>query len=98
MATISFKGKAFTVYNADDTPAYEAVKLPARFTRSHCDMNAFRRHPKFGGLANSDLFPNILSKIKRDTFGNRDWVRLDQIPAGVTVDTSGFLAVVCFDV
>lgn len=97
MATISFKTKIFTVYNADETPAYDAVKLPREFTRAHCDMDAFRRHPKFGGLANSQLFPNVLSRIKRDMFGARDAIRLDQIPAGVTVDTTGFLAIVSFE-
>jgi len=98
MARISFKAKRFTVYHADNTPAYDAVKLPREFTRAHCDMDAFRRHPKFGGIANSQLFPNVLARIKRETFGTRDAIRLDQIPAGVTVDTTGFLATVSFEV
>lgn len=98
MAKITFKAKAFDVFYADDTLAYRAVKVPAAFTRSHCDMAAFRSHAKFGGIANSDLFPNALARIRRDMFGVRDAIRLDQIPAGVSIDTSGFLAIVSFDV
>lgn len=91
-ATIQFKAKVQTVYNMDDTVAWQFVKVP-KLTRSHCDMPSFRSHPKFGGLANSDLFPNLISgqlklhNIKED-------IRLDRIPECVTIDTSGFLAVV----
>ena len=68
--------------------------------RSHCDMAAFRTHPKFGDLANSDLFPNVLSRIRRDRLvgAYSDHLRLDRLPKGVTVDSSKFLAVVSIDV
>ena len=95
MARISFRGKIETVYNVDESIAWRFVKVP-ELARRHCDMNAMRRHPKFGGLANSDLFPNLLKRIKADKLG--ETVRLDRIPNGVTVDTSGFLAVVSLDV
>lgn len=98
MARISFKAKPINVYNPDETLAYRAVPIPRAFTRSHCDMAAFRSHAKFGGIANSDLFPNALARVRRDMFGVRDAIRLDQIPAGVSIDTSGFLAIVSFDV
>jgi hypothetical protein len=94
MATVSFKGKVETIYNMDDSVAYLRVKVP-KLERKHCDMQAFRFHPKFGGIANSDLFPNALERIRRDRLG--DYVRLDKIPENVTVDTSGFLAKVSFD-
>lgn len=90
MARIEFKSKARAVYNVDETLAYHVVMVP-QFQRRHCDMAAFRRHPKFGGLANSDLFPNVLARIKRDVFQGRDHFRLDQVPEGVTVDATGFL-------
>ena len=83
------------VRNVDGTPAFQYVAVPV-LTRSHCDITAFRSHPKFGGLANSDLFPNVLARIKRDRLGER--IRLDKIPDGVTIDTSSFLAVVTVDV
>ena len=95
MATIKFKAKAYDVRNVDGSLAFSAVNVPT-LTRSHCDMNAFRSHPKFGGLANSDLFPNVLSRIKLDRLGER--IRFDKIPEGVTVDASGFLAIVTVNV
>jgi hypothetical protein len=95
MTTIKFKAKAYDVRNVDGSLAFSAVNVPT-LTHSHCDMAAFRQHPKFGGLANSDLFPNLLAKIKRDRLG--DSVRFDKIPEGVTVDATGFLALVTVEV
>jgi hypothetical protein len=96
MARISFKAKIRQVYYSDDSPAYRAAAVPV-LQRKHCDMPAFRKHPKFGGLANSDLFPNVLARIRRDVFGGES-IRLDRIPAGVTVDESGFLATISAEV
>lgn len=96
MARITFKAKPEVIYNLDDTPAYARIKVPA-LSRSHCDMNAFRKHPRYGGLANSDLFKNVLSKIRRERLG--EYIRLDRdLPEGVTIDTSGFLASVSIEV
>jgi hypothetical protein len=97
MATIRFKAKPRPFYNMDDTLAYQTIAVP-QFTSAHYDIAEFRCHPKYQGLANSQLFPNVLSRIRRDTFQGRDHFRLDRIPGGVTVDLSGFLAVVSFDV
>jgi hypothetical protein len=94
VATISFKTKVRNVFNADETLAYQIVAVPT-LTRSHCDMAAFRKHSKFGAYANSDLFPNLLAKLKRERLG--DHIRLDRIPDGVAIDTSGFLAIVTVD-
>ena len=96
MARISFQGKPIQVYNVEGTPAYRYIAVPA-LARRHCDMAAFRQHPKYHGLANSDLFPNVLARIRRDTFGGKDIVRLGNIPAGVDVDTAGFLATVSWE-
>lgn len=95
MAKIHFKAKIQTMYNMDDTIAYQFIRVP-ELKRHHCDMNAFRSHPQYGGLANSDLFPNILRGIRKSMFKG-EVLRLDLIPDGVTVDTSGFLARVEFD-
>lgn len=96
MAAITFKAKPHDMLNADGSIAYRFVQAP-KLTRSHCDMAAFRQHPRYGGLANSDLFPNLLSRIAHDR-GLTGFVRLDRVPEGVTVETSGFLAVVSIDI
>ena len=94
MAKISFRGKVEKMFNVDMSLAFEYIRVP-QLTRKHCDMNAFRRHDKWGGLANSDLFPNVLARIRSD-IGER--IKLDSIPANVTIDTSGFLAIVSIEV
>ena len=71
------------------------VKIP-ELTRRHVDMDEARRHPKYGSYANSDLFQGILGRIKREKLGEHKWLKLHEIPEGVTVDTSGFLFVVTF--
>lgn len=98
MAQIQFRAKVVTVYNHDDTPAWQYVTVP-KLARSHCDMAAFRKHPKYGSYANSDLFPAMLERIAREVVGpySRD-LRLDKAPANVTIDASGFLALVTIEV
>lgn len=97
MATIKFRTKIQTVHNHDGTVAWRDIKVP-ELKRSHCDMAAFRRHPKFGSYANSDLFPNLLSRIRKDIANCYGEMRLDRLPANVTVDESGFLALVTIEV
>ena len=90
MPNVQFKAKVQTVYNMDDSIAYQYIKVPA-LTRSHCDMHQFRTDRKFGSYANSDMFPSMLARAVK-VIVLRDIIRLDSIPAGVLVDTSGFLA------
>jgi hypothetical protein len=90
MATIVFKSKIREVVNMDGTLAWKYVGVPV-FQRKHCDMHAFRFHPKYGTYANSDLFPNMLGRIRESLFPNGS-LRLDRIPENVSVDDSGFLA------
>lgn len=97
MATIQFKAKVQQIYNTDNTLAYEYIQVPV-LDRKHCDMAAFRRHPKYGSYANSDLFVGMLKRIRRDVFGECGILKLTAVPDTVHVDTSGFLAVVSFDV
>lgn len=94
-ATITFKGKVETLQYVDGSIASVRIKVPT-LERRHCNMNAFRQHPKYGAYANSNLFPAMLAQIKRERLG--DFIKLDAIPEGVTVDQSGFLAVVTFAV
>jgi hypothetical protein len=91
MATIQFKGKIKTIYYTYQA-SRDYIQVPTLGSR-HCDMSAFRIHPKYGYYANSDLFPGILARLSKAIFGGK-YLYLDQIPEGVTVDTNGFLAVV----
>ena len=95
-ATIEFRAKVQQYQDSDGQPR-EYIQVP-QFTRNHCDMNAFRMHPKYGSYANSDLFPGMLKRIRDDTFGASGWLKLHAIPQGVSVDRSGFLARVSFTV
>ncbi len=104
MATIKFKAKAETCYCASTGKAlYRYVQFPV-LRRSHCDMGAFRTHPRFGSYANSDMFAGMLSRIRSDilaaTRGIHSGVlRLDvALPDNVKIDESGFLVVVTIEV
>jgi hypothetical protein len=97
MARIQFKAKVKTMYNMDDSVAYEYVSVPM-LNRNHCDMPAFRDHPKYGSYANSDLFIGMLNGIRKTIFGNNNKLKLSDIPPNVSVDTSGFLAVITINV
>lgn len=97
MARIEFKTKIKKLW-VSDTEHVPYVDIPT-LTRAHCDMSAFRQHLKYGPYANSDLFPGILRRIRSEVFGEgREWVRLSDLPACVTLDDSKFLAVVSFEV
>jgi hypothetical protein len=96
MAKISFRAKLQQMFNMDHTLAYEYINVPV-LKRHHCDMQAFRTHDNYGAYANSDLFLGMLARIRRDRFKD-GIIKLNDIPSGVTVDTSGFLALVEFDV
>lgn len=82
MANITFKAKIES----------RRIKVP-KLTRAHCDIAAFRSHPKFGAFANSDLFQSVLNRAVPLKF-----IDLDAMPANVTVDTTGFLAIVTIQV
>lgn len=92
MPNITFRGKIVQVFHADDTLAYEQIKVP-RLERRHCDMDGFRRHARYGGLANSQLFPALLVRIAK-TMGLGEHIRLDRLPQGVSVDRGSLLATV----
>jgi hypothetical protein len=96
MAKIQFKAKKHSVSTIEGEVIYHYVTVP-NFSRSHCDMNAFRFHKKYGAYANSDLFKSILLKIRKEVFPS-GMLKLNQIPEGVFVDDSGFLTVISFEV
>jgi hypothetical protein len=94
---ITFRTKVQTMHDMDDVPLYDYIAVP-EFKRSHVDMAAARSHPKYGGYANSDLFPGMLARIRRDVLNGRAYLRLNELPGNVTVDASGFLARVTIEV
>lgn len=95
MPKVRFKAKVQRVLNMDGTLAYEYVKVPA-LGRRHADMHAFRTHPRFGPLANSDMFPSVLARAAK-AIAPQGIIRLDDVPAGATVDTTGYLATVTLE-
>jgi len=96
MATVRFKAKPESIYNMDDSLAWVQIKVP-KLEKRHCDMSAFRSHPKFSGFANSDMFPAMLRRAAKAA-GIGDTIRFDRpLPEGVKVDCSGFLAVVTIE-
>lgn len=96
MPAITFKAKAETIYNMDETVAYHRVKVPA-IKRNHCDMNGFRQHPKYRAYANSDLFASLIKRaLASAQIG--EYIRLDRIPACVAVDASEFLHSITIDI
>lgn len=97
MATITFKAKVYVDYGADNEHPPESLINPPVLKKSHCDMAAFRTHPKYGAYANSTLFTGILAKIRKETFGSNP-LNVNNPPPGVTVDKSGYLAVVTIEV
>lgn len=98
MATITFKGKVCdAITTLPGEVLYRFIQVP-KLERRHCDMAAFRKHPRYGGIANSDLFSNALARIKRDCTQTGGYIRLDRLPDNVSVDTSGFLATVTITV
>lgn len=97
MAKISFKVKPVREIMPDNSDSGVHILYVPNLDRKHCDMGAFRSHPKYGGWANSDMFKGILARIRKE-FAPFGWIRTDAIPANVSVDRSGFLWVVTVDV
>ena len=93
MPAITFRAKVETVRNRDGSIAFQRVKVPA-LTYAHCNMEEWRQHPKWGVLANSDLFIDCLRRQTALAIGGDHvrYLRLDRLPAVVSVDASGFLA------
>jgi hypothetical protein len=96
MLTIKIKSKVKTMQYVDGTLAYQYINVPT-LTRAHCDMPAFRDSKAYGSYANSDLFPSMLAGIKK-TVAPKGYIRLDDIPTNVSIDSTGFLATLTISV
>ena len=88
VAIIQFKTKVRSLVEADRTES-PCIDLKRSVTRKDCDLK-----PHQHAYYNSDLFPSMLNHAYRQITHGREWLRLSQLPPGVTVDASGFLAVV----
>ena len=87
--TISYKVKPFTLHEHDNTTS-QAIDFKRVLSRKDCSMK-----PCDHTYYNSDLFPAMLNRAYRQIIGEyRTWARLSELPEGVSVDTSKFLAVV----
>ena len=93
MAKITFKAKAGILHREFSTTS--EYKIP-KLERRHCDMEAFRSHPKYGGLANSDLFCGLINNLVRKLYPS-GYVRSDDLADGTSIE-SGYLAKVTIDV
>ncbi|MFT6906994.1 MAG: hypothetical protein ACJAS1_003668 [Oleiphilaceae bacterium] len=90
-ATITFKTKVLECsYMGEDNVDHLYINVP-KLKRSHCNMAEFRSHKKYGGFANSDLFENMLARIRSSICNINGSLRLDSLPGNVVVDQSKFL-------
>lgn len=85
---LQFKTKVLEPVEADESEA-DYIELKSEFHRSDCTLL-----PDEHRYCNSDLVPAVLNSAMREVTGGRPWFRLSELPAGVPVDTSGFLAIV----
>ena len=85
---IEYKTKVRTLYNADDTTS-PYIEYKRTLSRRDCNLR-----PHEDAYYNSDMFVGMLNRAHKAATGGREWCRLADLPAGVTVDTTGFLATV----
>lgn len=68
-------------------------KFPNSFKKHHCDMAQVRRCPRFGGIANSNLFEAALHRALRNDgvpFGMELSVR-QLVPGHIDIEKEGYL-------
>ncbi len=101
---IVFRGKIQEMRYTDGTLAARYIRVPNLERRHVADMGAARQSRKFGGYANSDMFPSMIRRAA-ESAGCRDYgngaMRVDlqkPLPESIHVDDSGFLATVTIDV
>lgn len=88
MAKIVFKTKPYSIWSGD--VQRQAITFKKTLTRSNCDLK-----PHEHNYYNCDLFPGMLNRAYRKVIGEyKTWAYVDDLPVGVSVDTSKFLAVV----
>ncbi len=89
MSAIQFKTKVRELEESDGTRS-RYIEFKRKLTKSDCTLK-----PHEHSYYNSDLFPAILNRVYRRIIGEHtEWKRLTDLPEGVSVDTSKFLAIV----
>lgn len=72
------------------------VRVLKAVKRRHLNLPVLRRHPRWGGLANSDLMPGIIAGLLRQAAVGGVRFDLDALPSMIRVepDQGGFMAFV----
>ena len=70
------------------------VRVPKQVKRRHLNLLELRAHPRWGGMANSDLMPGIIAGLLTKAAIGRAWFDLDALPPTIRVepDKGGFMA------
>lgn len=88
--TITFKAKPFKLFRHENDGFDLCIDFKKRVKKSDCSMK-----PCDHTYYNSDIFEGMLNRAYKQVIGEyTSFKRLDDMPPGVTVDTSKFLAVV----
>lgn len=85
---ITFKTKVRKLHNGDGTTS-DYIEPKRVVGRVDCNLR-----PHEHTYYNSDLFPAMLNGAYNKVIGGKAFLCLESLPAGVTVDTSKFLAIV----
>ena len=98
MLQVRWKAKAYqgAVFSGEQPRPF----VPVKKTLGRNDVTSlheFRTHPKWGAYANSDLAGGIIRRLVKERIGNRTFIDTENVPDGVEVDLSGFLAAVTLD-
>jgi len=95
MLQARWKAKAYSGVVFSDEQPRPFVPVKKSLGRNDiASLHDFRTHPKWGVYANSDLAGGIVQRLVRERIGNRTFIDTDNVPDGVEVDLSGFLATV----
>lgn len=90
---IQFKTKLYDVVIDEDGTTKKAFNWKKKLSRSDCNLKATGHN-----LFNSELFPLLLNRYYISVKGEyRTWSYVDNLPANVSIDTKGFLAVISIE-
>ena len=85
---ITYKTKVRELCDADGSPK-PYIDYKRALTRRDCNLR-----PHEHDYYNSDMFIGMLNRAHKAATGGREWCCLCDLPTGVTVDATGFLATV----
>ena len=94
MALLQFKTKGEKVW-LTDTTFQTRFAIPKTLNSKHCDMAAFRQHPKYGDYANSVFFPSMLKRAI-DLLYPKGYVTNENKTENTTIK-DGFLTVISIE-